>query len=116
MLICEQRDIRSPLRASWPAPRQRSPYGRHVWTPGRGSARGAARMPSRQPPPAHYGLMKVAYRRREVMEILRIGETSLHKLTKLGQLKCAKIGKTTVFYAVDLAAFIEFSRRQGGAS
>jgi Helix-turn-helix domain len=70
-------------------------------------------MPSRHPTPADFGLEKVSYRRCEPMEILSIGETTLHKLVKTGQLKCTKIGKAAVFLSVDLAAFIEKSQREG---
>jgi hypothetical protein len=71
-------------------------------------------MQPRHPLPTDFGLKKISYRRREVMEeILLVGETTLHKLVKIGQLKCIKVGKTTIFLAVDLADFLDKSRRGG---
>jgi hypothetical protein len=70
-------------------------------------------MPSRRRrTPADYGLTKLAYSRREVMESFGYSEGFLHKLIRVGQLRPSKSGKKTMFYAVDLIDHIESTRQR----
>jgi hypothetical protein len=41
-----------------------------------------------------------------VLGILSIGRTSLYEVVKSGALKPVKFGKKTLFYAIDIAAFL----------
>jgi hypothetical protein len=61
--------------------------------------------------PRTYGLVKVAYSINETLELLSIGRTSLHKLVVQGALTPAKLGKKSLFYATDIAAFLENLKR-----
>ena len=54
-----------------------------------------------------YGFSKAAYSVGETLELLSIGRTSLYALVKLGELKPVKFGRKTLFYATDLAAFLD---------
>jgi excisionase family DNA binding protein len=56
--------------------------------------------------PSEYGLVKALYGVNETMALLSIGRTSLYELVKRGELKPAKLGKKTLFYASDLAALL----------
>jgi hypothetical protein len=56
--------------------------------------------------PRTFGLVKVAYTVRETLELLSIGRTSLYAAVNRGELKRIKLGKRTLFCAVDLAAFL----------
>jgi excisionase family DNA binding protein len=56
--------------------------------------------------PSEYGLVKALYGVNETMVLLSIGRTSLYELVKRGELKPAKLGKKTLFYATDLAALL----------
>jgi excisionase family DNA binding protein len=56
--------------------------------------------------PRAFGLAKVAYSVRETLELLSIGRTSLYAAVKRGELTPVKFGKKTLFYAMDLAAFL----------
>jgi Helix-turn-helix domain len=56
--------------------------------------------------PHDYGLTKAAYSVNETLNILSIGRTSLYMLVKRGDLNPAKLGRKTLFTAVDIAAFL----------
>jgi excisionase family DNA binding protein len=56
--------------------------------------------------PHEYGFMKACYSVNETLTLLSIGRTSLYDLVKRGDLKPAKLGKKTLFYASDLAALL----------
>lgn len=56
--------------------------------------------------PRAFGLTKVAYGVGETLELLSIGRTSLYAAVKRGELSPVKFGKKTLFYAMDLAAFL----------
>jgi excisionase family DNA binding protein len=56
--------------------------------------------------PHAFGLAKAAYGVRETIELLSIGRTSLYAAVRRGELTPVKFGKKTLFYAVDLAAFL----------
>jgi hypothetical protein len=60
----------------------------------------------RQIDPRAFGLVKVAYGVGETLELLSIGRTSLYAVVKRGELTPIKFGKKTLFYAMDLAAFL----------
>jgi excisionase family DNA binding protein len=57
--------------------------------------------------PHEYGLLKAAYSVNETLNVLSIGRTALYGLVKNGKLKPAKLGKKTLFYAADLAQFLD---------
>jgi hypothetical protein len=56
--------------------------------------------------PRTFGLAKAAYGVRETIELLSIGRTSLYAAVRRGELTPVKFGKKTLFYAVDLVAFL----------
>jgi hypothetical protein len=56
--------------------------------------------------PSALGFTKVAYAVDETLELLSIGRTALYAAVKRGDLIRVKFGKKTLFYAVDLAAFL----------
>jgi hypothetical protein len=56
--------------------------------------------------PRAFGLVKVAYGVGETLELLSLGRTSLYAAVKRGELAPVKFGKKTLFYAMDLAAFL----------
>ena len=56
--------------------------------------------------PQDFGMMKVAYSVNETLSVLSIGRTSLYKLVARGDLRPAKLGKKTLFYASDIANFL----------
>ncbi len=56
--------------------------------------------------PRTYGLTKVAYSVNETLDVLSIGRTSLYEAVKRGELTSVKLGRKTLFYAADLAAFL----------
>ena len=56
--------------------------------------------------PSALGFTKVAYAVGETLELLSIGRTALYAAIKRGDLKRVKLGKKTLFYAADLAAFM----------
>ena len=56
--------------------------------------------------PRAFGLVRVAYTVNETIDLLSIGRTSLYKLVNGGDLKPAKLGKKTLFYASDLAVLL----------
>jgi excisionase family DNA binding protein len=58
------------------------------------------------PDPRAFGLVKAAYSVNETLDLLSIGRTSLYAAVKRGELQPVKFGKKTLFYAVDLAAFL----------
>ena len=57
--------------------------------------------------PRAFGLTKAAYGVGETLELLSIGRTSLYAAVKRGDLKRVKLGKKTLFYAADIAWFLE---------
>ena len=57
--------------------------------------------------PHEYGLLKAAYSVNETLNVLSIGRTALYGLVKNGKLKPTKLGKKTLFYATDLAQFLD---------
>jgi excisionase family DNA binding protein len=61
--------------------------------------------------PQDYGLTKAVYSVNETLTVLSIGRTSLYKLVQRGDLKPAKLGRKTLFYAADLAALLSSLRR-----
>ena len=56
--------------------------------------------------PHTFGLVKAAYRVRETIQVLSIGRTFLYAAVRRGELTPVKFGKKTLFYAIDLAAFL----------
>ena len=56
--------------------------------------------------PRALGLVKAAYGVNETLDLLSIGRTSLYAAVNRGELTPVKFGKKTLFYAVDLAAFL----------
>jgi excisionase family DNA binding protein len=56
--------------------------------------------------PRAFGLAKAAYTVNETLAILSIGRTSLYKLVQSGDLKLVKLGKKSLLYATDIAAFL----------
>jgi excisionase family DNA binding protein len=57
--------------------------------------------------PHEHGLLKAMYSVNETLSVLSIGRTSLYELVKRGELRPAKLGKKTLFYACDLAVFLD---------
>jgi hypothetical protein len=72
--------------------------------------------------PRAFGLVKAAYGVSETLDLLSIGRTSLYAAVKRGELTRVKLGKRTLFRAIDLAAFLmtlhrssdKQGRRRGG--
>jgi excisionase family DNA binding protein len=62
--------------------------------------------PSGPTDPRALGFMKAAYGVKETLDLLSVGRTSLYAAVKRGELTSVKLGKKTLFYAVDLAAFL----------
>jgi excisionase family DNA binding protein len=56
--------------------------------------------------PRALGFVKAAYGVKETLDLLSVGRTSLYAAVKRGELTPVKLGKKTLFYAVDLAAFL----------
>jgi excisionase family DNA binding protein len=56
--------------------------------------------------PQDYGLTKAAYSVNETLNLLSIGRTTFYQLVDRGELTLAKIGKKSLVYAVDIAAFL----------
>jgi excisionase family DNA binding protein len=56
--------------------------------------------------PHSFGLLKAAYTVNETLNVLSIGRTSLYAAVKQGDLHPVKFGRKTLFYARDLAAFL----------
>lgn len=61
--------------------------------------------------PRALGFVKVAYGVNETLELLSIGRTSLYAAVKRGELTPVKLGRKTLFCAVDLAAFLTKLRK-----
>lgn len=57
--------------------------------------------------PRAFGLVKAAYTVKATLDVLSIGRTSLYAAVKEGQLHPVKFGRKTLFYAADLAAFLD---------
>jgi hypothetical protein len=68
-------------------------------------------MPSRRLSPADYGLTKVSYSHSELKEILPYKDGFIYKLVRTGQLKRSKSGRKSIYYAIDIVAHIEATRR-----
>ncbi len=66
--------------------------------------------------PRAFGFVKAAYAVNETLELLSIGRTSLYAAIKAGQLTPVKFGKKTLFYACDLAAFLDRLRATPGST
>lgn len=56
--------------------------------------------------PRALGFVKAVYGLNETLDLLSIGRSSLYAAVKRGELTPVKFGKKTLFYAVDLAAFL----------
>jgi excisionase family DNA binding protein len=56
--------------------------------------------------PRTFGLLKAAYSVNETLQLLSIGRTSLYEAVKRGDLKLVKLGKKSLVYAADIAAFL----------
>jgi hypothetical protein len=56
--------------------------------------------------PRAFGLVKAAYTVSATLDLLSIGRTSLYAAVKRGDLHPVKFGRKTLFYAADLAAFL----------
>jgi hypothetical protein len=56
--------------------------------------------------PRALGFVKAAYGVKETLDLLSVGRTALYAAVKRGELTPVKFGKKTLFYAVDLAAFL----------
>ncbi len=56
--------------------------------------------------PRAFGLVKAAYTVGATLDILSIGRTSLYAAVNRGDLHPVKFGRKTLFYAADLAAFL----------
>ena len=63
--------------------------------------------------PRALGLTKIAYGVAEVLQQLSIGRTSLYGAVKRGELTPVKLGRKTLFFAADLAAFLTKLKRVG---
>ncbi len=63
--------------------------------------------------PRTFGLVKAAYSVRETLDLLSIGRSSLYAAVKRGELKRVKLGKRTLFCAVDIATFLRRLRGTG---
>jgi predicted DNA-binding transcriptional regulator AlpA len=63
--------------------------------------------------PHTYGLTKAAYSVNETLAMLSIGRTSLYDLVKQRDLKPLKLGRKTLFLAIDLAGLLS---KLGGRS
>jgi hypothetical protein len=57
--------------------------------------------------PRAFGLVKAAYSVSATLDILSIGRTSLYAAVNRGDLHPVKFGRKTLFYAADLAAFLD---------
>lgn len=60
-----------------------------------------------------FNLTKPAYSVNDLLELLPLGRTRLYAAIKCGDLKPTKFGKSTWFFAKDVAAFL--SKLDGGA-
>jgi excisionase family DNA binding protein len=60
--------------------------------------------------------VKAAYSVREVVELLSIGRTSLYAAVHRGELRRIKLGRRTLFFSTDLAAFLARLRRDSEAT
>lgn len=56
--------------------------------------------------PRAFGLVKAAYTVSATLDLLSIGRTALYAAVKRGELHPVKFGRKTLFYAADLAAFL----------
>ena len=62
--------------------------------------------------PIDFGLQKIAYDILETASMLSIGRTTLYALIKSGDIRTIKVGRRTLFLAVDIAAFLTKLRDQ----
>ena len=81
-------------------------YGQQRTIEDRGSRKLLGAVDESHVDPRAFGLVKAAYGVGETLELLSIGRTSLYAAVKRGELTPIKFGKKTLFYAVDLAAFL----------
>jgi excisionase family DNA binding protein len=56
--------------------------------------------------PQDLGLTKVCYSVNETLALLSISRWTLYDRVKRGELRPTKLGKKTLFYAIDIAAFL----------
>ena len=56
--------------------------------------------------PRDFNLTKAAYSVDELLNILPFGRTTLYKAVKAGRLHAVKLGRSTLFRAADVAAFL----------
>jgi len=66
--------------------------------------------------PREYGLIKAAYSVNETLGLLSLGRTSLYAAVKQGDLNPVKFGRKTLFYASDLAAFLDGLKANGNGN
>jgi hypothetical protein len=59
--------------------------------------------------PQDYGLTKIAYSERELVQLVPIGRTSLYEMEQRGELTPARFGRRKIYLATDIAAL--FDRR-----
>lgn len=62
--------------------------------------------------PTDFGLQKIAYDVAETASMLSIGRTTLYGLVKSGDIRATKLGRRTLFLAVDIATFLTKARGQ----
>lgn len=56
--------------------------------------------------PRAFGLVKPVYSVPETLELLHIGRTDFYKRVKRREIKITKRGKTSLVYAIDMAAYL----------
>ena len=56
--------------------------------------------------PRAFGLVRVAYSVNETLNLLSIGRTTFYELVDRGDLRITKLGRKSLIYAIDIAAFL----------
>jgi excisionase family DNA binding protein len=56
--------------------------------------------------PRAFGLVRAAYSVKETLDLLSIGRTTFYGLVDRGDLKITKLGRKSLIYATDIAAFL----------
>ncbi len=56
--------------------------------------------------PRAFGLFRVTYSVKETLTLLSIGRTTFYELVERGDLKITKLGRKSLIYAIDPAAFL----------